>query len=27
LAEERSCGIEAMRQAATIDVNRGMLIR
>jgi hypothetical protein len=27
LAEERSCGIEATRQAATIDVNGGMLIR
>jgi hypothetical protein len=27
LAEERSCGIEAPRQAATIDVNGGTLIR
>jgi hypothetical protein len=27
LAEERSCGIEATRQAAVIDANGGMLIR
>jgi hypothetical protein len=27
LAEGRSCGIEATRHAAVIDVNGGMLIR